>query len=91
MSLFFKTEPARCVVLGNYITENKSTVRATAAKFGISKSTVYKDVTERLKYENKPLYQKVRKVLDENKAQRHLRGGEATKNKYLKISNGDAK
>ena len=74
----------RCVTIGKYMVASKSTVRAAASVFGISKSTVYKDVAQRLITENEDLYEEVRKLLDENKAVRHLRGGEATKNKYLK-------
>lgn len=73
----------RCEAIANYIIENRATVRAAAKKFGISKSTVHKDVTDRLKMTNRPLYLSVKKVLMENKAQRHLRGGMATKQKYL--------
>ncbi len=72
----------RVVALAKYIIENKSTVRDTAKEFGISKSTVHKDITERLKYINKTLYFKTRKILDINKAERHLRGGLATKLKH---------
>lgn len=72
----------RAVDLGKYIIENKATVRNTAKKFGISKSTVHKDVSERLKYINMQLYIKVKGVLEINKAQRHIRGGLATKQKY---------
>ncbi len=72
----------RAVELGEYIVENNSTVRATAKKFGISKSTVHSDVSGRLKKANPSLYVEVRKVLDTNKAQRHIRGGQATKEKY---------
>lgn len=73
----------RTIELANYIIENKATVRATAKQFGISKSTVHKDVTDRLYYINRGLYEKVQPVLAENKACRHLRGGMATKEKYL--------
>jgi putative DeoR family transcriptional regulator (stage III sporulation protein D) len=73
----------RCVVLGLYIVENNTTVRATAQRFGISKSTVHKDVTQNLKNVNKSLYMDVKSVLEKNKEERHLRGGEATKKKYL--------
>lgn len=76
----------RCVVLAKYIIENKSTVRSTAKKFGISKSTVHKDVSQRLKKINNNLYLEVKKVLDKNKQERHIRGGMATKEKYLHIS-----
>ncbi len=73
----------RAVELGEYIIENKSTVRSAAKKFGVSKSTVHKDVSERLKYINMPLYVEVKKILETNKAQRHIRGGLATKQKYM--------
>ena len=70
-----------------YIVETNSTVRAAAGHFGISKSTVHKDVTERLKDIDKELFVEVRKVLNKNLSERHIRGGIATKNKYLtKIS-----
>ncbi len=72
----------RCVTLASYLVENKTTVRAVAAKFGISKSTVHKDITQNLKKINKPLYNEVMSVLEKNKQERHLRGGEATKKKY---------
>ncbi len=74
----------RAVELGEYIVENNATVRSAAKKFGISKSTVHMDITKRLKYSNPPLYLSVRKVLDINKAERHIRGGLATKEKYSK-------
>lgn len=74
----------RAVELGEYIVNNKATVRAAAKVFGISKSTVHTDVTDRLKNTDPALYYRVREVLDINKAQRHLRGGLATKEKYLK-------
>ncbi len=72
----------RAAELGEYIVRNNATVRSTAKVFGISKSTVHTDVSERLKKSDYALYVKVRKVLDENKAQRHIRGGLATKEKY---------
>ena len=72
----------RCVELAHYIIESKDTVRGAAKKFGISKSTVHKDVSERLKKVNPSLAKQVRKILDENKAERHIRGGMATKLKY---------
>ena len=74
----------RAVELAEYIIENKTTVRATAKKFGISKSTVHMDVSSRLKKLNPSLYNEVRKILDINKAERHIRGGMATKQKFLK-------
>ena len=72
----------RAVQLALYIIENKATVRAAAAKFGISKSTVHKDLSERLPMFNKPLYLQAKQVLEENKAERHIRGGLATRRKY---------
>jgi putative DeoR family transcriptional regulator (stage III sporulation protein D) len=74
----------RAVELGEYIVEHKTTVRAAAGKFGVSKSTVHKDVAQRLKYIDPQLYRKVKVVLDYNKAQRHIRGGIATRMKYKK-------
>ena len=76
----------RAIELGEYIIENKATVRGAAKKFGVSKSTVHKDVSERLRKLNPIIYKKVKAVLDVNKAQRHIRGGLATKNKYLHLS-----
>ncbi len=73
----------RALKLGEYIVENKDTVRRTAAKFGISKSTVHKDVTDRLKTISPCLHHEVGLVLEQNKQERHMRGGEATKQKYL--------
>ncbi len=72
----------RACELGNYIVENKSTVRATAKKFGISKSTVHKYLTERLYYANRGLFTEVKELLEYNKSQRHIRGGIATRKKY---------
>ena len=72
----------RACDLAVYIIENKSTVRAAAAQFGISKSTVHKDITERLVKVNPALYRQVRELLDLNKAERHIRGGLATRGKY---------
>lgn len=72
----------RAVELGEYILENKTTVRAAAKKFHISKSTVHKDVSDRLQMVNPQLYGEVRRILEINKAQRHIRGGIATREKY---------
>ncbi len=72
----------RAVNLAHYIIDSKDTVRGAARKFGVSKSTVHKDVSERLLHINKALAIEVRKVLNENKAERHIRGGMATKLKY---------
>ena len=68
--------------LAQYTIENRTTVRAAAQKFGISKSTVHKDISERLPQFNRVLYQQVKEVLEVNKAQRHIRGGIATRKKY---------
>ena len=68
--------------LAEWIAANRSTVRAAAARFGVSKSTVHKDMTERLREIDRLLYEKVRLVLEQNKAERHLRGGDATRRKY---------
>ena len=75
----------RVLELAHYIIENKSTVRAAAKEFNISKSTVHKDVTERLKTFNKSLYSEVKNILNTNKEQRHIRGGMATRKKYKGI------
>lgn len=75
---------SRTVDLANYIIENKTTVRDAAKKFGISKSTVHKDLTERLPKINHRLYEAAREILDENRQERHIRGGLATREKYLK-------
>lgn len=72
----------RAIELAQYIIDTQDTVRGTAKKFGISKSTVHKDVSERLLKINPVLAKEVRKILDENKAERHIRGGMATKLKY---------
>ena len=73
----------RAVEIACYIIEHKATVRQTAKKFGISKSTVHKDVTERLIQINPTLANQARHVLNRNKAERHIRGGQATREKYL--------
>lgn len=74
--------PRRCELLGNYMVEHGATVRETAKRFGISKSTVHKDVTNELRTVNPALYEQVYEVLQKNKEERHLRGGEATRKKY---------
>ena len=73
----------RAIQIANYIIENNATVRQTAKEFGISKSTVHKDVTDRLVQLNPSLEAEARKVLDVNKSERHIRGGLATREKYL--------
>lgn len=75
----------RCVELGKYIVNTKSTVRQTANIFGVSKSTVHIDVTKRLEKINPNLHKDVKAVLEENKAERHIRGGNATREKYLQL------
>ena len=74
----------RCEELARYLITHNSTVRDTANRFGISKSTVHKDVTERLAEVNPGLSSEVRTLFEKNKAERHLRGGEATRQKYIK-------
>ncbi len=81
----------RAAMLGRYIVETGSTVRAAAKVFGLSKSTVHTDVSERLKKLNPQLYLEVREVLELNKAERHLRGGMATKEKYLQKKNSQTR
>lgn len=73
----------RAIELAHYVIENKSTVREVAKKFYISKSTVHKDIAERLALLDRDLYLEVKQVLEENKAERHMRGGMATRRKYL--------
>ena len=78
----------RVLELAQYIIDTKDTVRGAAAKFSVSKSTVHKDVTERLETLNRPMFLLVKEILLLHKDQRHLRGGEATKNKYIKLKKG---
>lgn len=75
----------RACELGNYIVEQRATVRAAAKRFGLSKSSVHKDVTARLYAIDRSLYVQVRAVLEENKRERHLRGGQATREKYRRL------
>ena len=72
----------RAQILGEYIIETGATVRATAKVFKVSKSTVHKDVTERLRYDDPQLYREVKQILEKNKQERHIRGGMATRRKY---------
>ena len=74
----------RVLELAKYLIGNKTTVRETAKKYGISKSTVHKDLTERLQNINTSIAAQAKEILDLNKAERHIRGGEATKQKYIK-------
>ncbi len=80
------TPEDRAVVLGEMITNSGCTVRAAAKRFGVSKSTVHKDVTERLRKVEPGLWAEVKKVLETNKAERHMRGGEATRQKYIRAA-----
>ena len=77
---------ARICALADYILENEATVRAAAARYGVSKSTVHKDVTQRLRTLDRARFLRVRAVLARNKAERHLRGGMATKRKYERLA-----
>ena len=81
MNNIYKKE--RPILLAEYVIRSGSTVRTAAKVFGISKSTVHKDLTYKLKLINPGLYQEVKEILDKNKSERHLRGGEATRKKYL--------
>ena len=74
----------RAELLAEYVIETGDTVRGCAAHYGISKSTVHKDLSVKLRYTNAVLYSEVKKILELNKAERHIRGGEATRRKYLK-------
>ncbi|MBQ8371967.1 MAG: sporulation transcriptional regulator SpoIIID [Clostridia bacterium] len=74
----------RSELLASYVIDTGATVRACAAHFGISKSTVHKDLSYKLRYINRNLYTQVKCILDQNKAERHIRGGEATRRKYSK-------
>lgn len=76
----------RAEALGEYIVEHRATVRAAAAATGISKSTVHKEVTQRLRETDADLYYKVKEILDFNKSERHIRGGNATREKYRRLS-----
>lgn len=79
----------RAIAVAQYIIETEDTVRGAAKKFGISKSSIHKDVSQRLLNINYPLAMEVRKVLDKNKAERHIRGGMATKLKYSHEREGE--
>ena len=76
----------RAEVLAEYVIETGATVRACAARFGISKSTVHKDLSVKLRYSNAALYSQVKEILEINKSERHLRGGESTRRKYLSVT-----
>ncbi len=81
--MYISSNKERCVIIASYMLENNLTVRAVAKRFGISKSTVHKDVTQNLKSIHPELYKRIRGLLEKNKQERHIRGGEATKQKYL--------
>ncbi|MBQ4112829.1 MAG: sporulation transcriptional regulator SpoIIID [Clostridia bacterium] len=81
--MYIAADKERCVVLGTYIVENRATVRQAAARYGISKSTVHKDVTDTLRHVSPALWEAVAEVLAQNKSERHLRGGEATRRRHL--------
>lgn len=84
---YMKQQPSdRAIILGEYILEHKATVRAAAAWFGISKSTVHKDVSQRLSELSPSLYAGVKEILVQNKQERHIRGGMATKKKYAQLA-----
>ena len=80
--IYYQPGKERCVQLANYLIEHQTTVRGVASHFDISKSTVHKDITQTLKRVNYTLYLEAKGILDRNKQERHLRGGEATKKKY---------
>ena len=84
LDMTFETQKERCELMASYIIEHGATVRKCASVFSVSKSTVHKDITSKLFYINKHLYDQVKLVLTKNKSERHLRGGEATKMKYLR-------
>ena len=87
MDIFHGKE--RSEAIAEYVIENGATVRSAAAHFGMSKSTVHKDLAYKLKFYNATLYKSVKEILDLNKSERHLRGGEATRKKYLKKKNDE--
>lgn len=80
--IYISRDKERCESIAIYMLENRGTVRSAASYFGISKSTVHKDVTQTLKKVNRSLYERVNELLETNKSERHIRGGEATKRKY---------
>ena len=83
--IYINESEERCERLARYLIEHKSTVRETAKAFGISKSTVHKDITEKLLRVNLKLFKEVEKILQLNKQERHIRGGEATRRKFKNI------
>ena len=87
IELYVYSIEERCVILAKYLIDNRATVRAVAREFGISKSTVHKDVTQVLKDVDPRLYEDVKVILEINKKERHIRGGEATRVKYINKKN----
>ena len=81
--MYISNNKKRCEILATYLIEQRTTVRGVAKEFGVSKSTVHKDITDNLQKINKPLYNNVKVILEQNKNERHIRGGEATKQKFL--------
>ena len=79
----YRSHEERCEAMTQYLIEHRSTVRQVALVFSVSKSTVHKDIATRLKYINPQMYTAAKDILEQNKSERHLRGGEATKQKYL--------
>ena len=82
--MIYNTARERCVLLAEHLIETKCTIRQAAAHFSISKSTVHKDISIRLRYIDKDLYEQAKAILETNKSERHLRGGEATRKKFKK-------
>lgn len=80
----YQTQRERCELLAQYLIEHQATVRQVALVFSVSKSTVHKDIAVRLKHINPVLFENAKEILRQNKSERHLRGGEATKQKYLR-------
>lgn len=83
--VYISNQKQRCIALATFLVENNATVRSVAKSFGISKSTVHKDITKNLKKVDLELYREAQAILDKNKKERHIRGGEATKRKYMTI------
>lgn len=81
--MYISNNKKRCEILATYLIEQRTTVRGVAKEFGVSKSTVHKDITDNLQKINKSLYNNVKVILEQNKSERHIRGGEATKQKFL--------
>lgn len=91
LKYLYNTNLSRCEAVARYIIDTQDTVRGAAKVFGVSKSTIHKDITRVLKQENRTLYLQAAKVLENNKKQRHIRGGMATRDKYRSIRERDKK